>query len=111
MAALFSCYYVFSLVYQEEASSTLEFIQRCFIGINPTSGTKMTKWISPRSGKVHKKRNNSISKFRDTHKKLEEEKDKREKERLEFERERREREKERERERERERRDREREKE
>uniref|UniRef100_A0A3Q3WQY2 PWI domain-containing protein n=1 Tax=Mola mola TaxID=94237 RepID=A0A3Q3WQY2_MOLML len=43
-----------------------------------------------------------ISKFRDTHKKLEEEKDKREKERLEFERERREREKERERERERE---------
>uniref|UniRef100_A0AAQ5XTA1 PWI domain-containing protein n=1 Tax=Amphiprion ocellaris TaxID=80972 RepID=A0AAQ5XTA1_AMPOC len=50
-----------------------------------------------------------ISKFRDTHKKLEEEKDKREKERLEFERERREREKERERERER--RDREREKE
>ncbi|KAK5852787.1 hypothetical protein PBY51_006628 [Eleginops maclovinus] len=50
-----------------------------------------------------------ISKFRDTHKKLEEEKDKREKERLEFERERRDREKERERERER--RDREREKE
>ncbi|TWW68785.1 RNA-binding protein 25b [Takifugu flavidus] len=50
-----------------------------------------------------------ISKFRDTHKKLEEEKDKREKERLEFERERKEREKERERERER--RDREREKE
>ncbi|TKS67894.1 hypothetical protein D9C73_000782 [Collichthys lucidus] len=28
MAALFSCYYVFNLVYQEEASSTLEFIQR-----------------------------------------------------------------------------------
>lgn len=50
-----------------------------------------------------------ISKFRDTHKKLEEEKDKKEKERAEFERERREREKERERERER--RDREREKE
>nr|XP_019953118.1 PREDICTED: RNA-binding protein 25-like [Paralichthys olivaceus] len=50
-----------------------------------------------------------ISKFRDTHKKLEEEKDKREKERLEFERDRKEREKERERERER--RDREREKE
>uniref|UniRef100_A0A3Q3F2N9 RNA-binding protein 25 n=1 Tax=Labrus bergylta TaxID=56723 RepID=A0A3Q3F2N9_9LABR len=50
-----------------------------------------------------------ISKFRDTHKKLEEEKDKREKERLEFEKDRRDREKERERERER--RDREREKE
>ncbi|CAB1343124.1 unnamed protein product [Coregonus sp. 'balchen'] len=50
-----------------------------------------------------------ISKFRDTHKKLEEEKDKKEKERAEFERERRERDKERERERER--RDREREKE
>ncbi|KAM6954574.1 RNA-binding protein 25b [Aplochiton taeniatus] len=50
-----------------------------------------------------------ISKFRDTHKKLEEEKDKKEKERQDFERERKEREKERERERER--RDREREKE
>uniref|UniRef100_A0A4W5MPM9 RNA binding motif protein 25b n=1 Tax=Hucho hucho TaxID=62062 RepID=A0A4W5MPM9_9TELE len=50
-----------------------------------------------------------ISKFRDTHKKLEEEKDKKEKERAEFDRERRERDKERERERER--RDREREKE
>uniref|UniRef100_A0A0F8AHU0 Uncharacterized protein n=1 Tax=Larimichthys crocea TaxID=215358 RepID=A0A0F8AHU0_LARCR len=61
MATLFSCYYVFNLVYQEEASSTLEFIQRCFIGISPTSGTKMTKWISPRSGKVHEKRNNSVS--------------------------------------------------
>ncbi|KAM8831924.1 RNA-binding protein 25b [Spinachia spinachia] len=52
-----------------------------------------------------------ISKFRDTHKKLEEEKDKREKERLEFERERRDREKERERERERRDRDREKERE
>ncbi|KAE8291060.1 hypothetical protein D5F01_LYC10655 [Larimichthys crocea] len=49
------------LIVLEEASSTLEFIQRCFIGINPTSGTKMTKWISPRSGKVHEKRNNSVS--------------------------------------------------
>ena len=27
MAAFFSCYYIFSLVYQEEAASTLEFIQ------------------------------------------------------------------------------------
>ncbi|TKS65530.1 hypothetical protein D9C73_028010 [Collichthys lucidus] len=35
MAALFSCYYVFNLVYQEEASSTLEFIQRNMISSSP----------------------------------------------------------------------------
>lgn len=28
LAAFFSCYYIFNLVYQEEASNTLEFIQR-----------------------------------------------------------------------------------
>jgi len=28
MAAFFSCYYVFNLVYQEEVSSTLKFIHR-----------------------------------------------------------------------------------
>ncbi|KAG7518925.1 hypothetical protein JOB18_047381, partial [Solea senegalensis] len=27
MAAFFACYYVFNLVYQEEASNTLKFIQ------------------------------------------------------------------------------------
>ncbi|XP_048119596.1 uncharacterized protein LOC125307588 [Alosa alosa] len=61
LAALFACYYAFNLVYQEEASNTLEFIQRCFLGINPTSGTKATKWISPRSGKVQEKRNSNVS--------------------------------------------------
>ncbi|KAF1394353.1 hypothetical protein PFLUV_G00025670 [Perca fluviatilis] len=31
VAALFSSYYNFNLVYQEQASCTLEFIQRCFL--------------------------------------------------------------------------------
>ncbi|KAI3352086.1 hypothetical protein L3Q82_020912 [Scortum barcoo] len=35
MAVFFSCYYVFNLVYQEEAACTLEFIQRCFIRDQP----------------------------------------------------------------------------
>ncbi|KAL1247783.1 hypothetical protein QQF64_023159 [Cirrhinus molitorella] len=38
--ALFASYYNFNLVYQEEASSTLEFVQRCVVGINPPTGTK-----------------------------------------------------------------------
>ncbi|KAL2082774.1 hypothetical protein ACEWY4_022592 [Coilia grayii] len=61
LAVFFSCYYIFNLVYQEEAVNTLEFIQRCFIGINPTSGTKATKWISPKSGKVQEKSNSNVS--------------------------------------------------
>ncbi|XP_053191212.1 uncharacterized protein LOC128375020 [Scomber japonicus] len=43
LAALFSSYYSFNLVYQEQAACTLEFIQRCFVGINPSSGTKTAK--------------------------------------------------------------------
>ncbi|KAI7805649.1 hypothetical protein IRJ41_013298 [Triplophysa rosa] len=39
-AALFSSYYSFNLVYEEAASCTLEFIQRCFVLINPSTGTK-----------------------------------------------------------------------
>ncbi|XP_076588085.1 uncharacterized protein LOC143321284 isoform X1 [Chaetodon auriga] len=52
LAALFSSYYNFNLVYQEQSACTLEFIQRCFVGINPTSGTKTAKLVSERSGKV-----------------------------------------------------------
>ncbi|KAK7123040.1 hypothetical protein R3I94_019979 [Phoxinus phoxinus] len=36
--------YNFNLVYQHEASCTLEFVQRCFVGINPSTGTKTVKW-------------------------------------------------------------------
>ncbi|XP_077363896.1 uncharacterized protein LOC144007849 isoform X1 [Festucalex cinctus] len=42
-AALFSSYYVFNLEYPAPASSTLEFIQRCFLGINPERGSKSQK--------------------------------------------------------------------
>nr|XP_055063835.1 uncharacterized protein LOC129446653 [Misgurnus anguillicaudatus] len=61
MAALFSSYYNFNLVYQEQASCTLEFIQRCFIGLNPSSGTKTTKVLSQKSGKVQEKKNNCVN--------------------------------------------------
>ncbi|XP_040888967.1 uncharacterized protein LOC121178736 isoform X2 [Toxotes jaculatrix] len=40
LAALFSSFYNFNLQYPEESSCTLEFIQRCFLGINPESGSK-----------------------------------------------------------------------
>ncbi|CAL8249771.1 unnamed protein product [Boreogadus saida] len=36
VAALLSAYYALNLVFQEGASCTLEFIQRCFLGLNPT---------------------------------------------------------------------------
>ncbi|KAM9493880.1 uncharacterized protein Hap1MRO34_003928 isoform 1-T4 [Clarias gariepinus] len=58
LAAVFSTYYVFNLQYQEEASRTLEFVQRHFIGLNPERGTKASqvKVISKKTGKlVHKK--------------------------------------------------------
>ncbi|KAK7159919.1 hypothetical protein R3I94_006067 [Phoxinus phoxinus] len=56
-AALLASYYNFNLVYQHEASCTLEFVQRCFVGINPSTGTKTVKT----SGKTSEKRNNSQS--------------------------------------------------
>lgn len=43
IAALFVSYYNFNLQYPEEASCTLEFIQRCFVGINPEKGSKAKK--------------------------------------------------------------------
>ncbi|XP_059354194.1 uncharacterized protein LOC132157507 [Carassius carassius] len=58
LAAVFSTYYIFNLQYQEEASRTLEFVQRRFIGLNPERGTKASqvKVISKKTGKlVHKK--------------------------------------------------------
>lgn len=38
VASFFSSYYVFNLEYPAAGSSTLEFIQRCFLGINPERG-------------------------------------------------------------------------
>ncbi|XP_041952201.1 uncharacterized protein LOC121712172 isoform X3 [Alosa sapidissima] len=40
LATLFATLYTFNLEYQEEASCVLEFIQRCFVGINPDTGSK-----------------------------------------------------------------------
>ncbi|KAL1275955.1 hypothetical protein QQF64_035578 [Cirrhinus molitorella] len=61
--ALFASYYNFNLVYQEEASSTLEFVQRCVVGINPPTGTKTatTKVGGKKSGKASEKRNNTVN--------------------------------------------------
>ncbi|KAK5909418.1 hypothetical protein CesoFtcFv8_003350 [Champsocephalus esox] len=42
VAALFSSYYVFNFKYPV-GSCTLEFIQRCFLGINPEKGSKAKK--------------------------------------------------------------------
>ncbi|RXN14480.1 hypothetical protein ROHU_009102 [Labeo rohita] len=43
VAATFSAYYVFNLQYPKEASSTLEFVQRAFCGINSQTGSKAEK--------------------------------------------------------------------
>ncbi|KAK9978878.1 hypothetical protein ABG768_020616 [Culter alburnus] len=43
IAAFFSSYYVCNLEYPAAGSSTLEFIQRCFLGINPERGSKTKK--------------------------------------------------------------------
>ncbi|XP_035507917.1 uncharacterized protein LOC118320902 [Morone saxatilis] len=64
MAVFFSCYYVFNLVYQEEASSTLEFIQ-CLKGLanaslGSTNSAQRSQSGQSRSGNVHEKRNNSV---------------------------------------------------
>ncbi|KAJ8014573.1 hypothetical protein DPEC_G00041650 [Dallia pectoralis] len=54
LATVFAMYYIFNLQYQDEASCTLEFIQRRFIGINPERGSKATrgKVVSRKSGRV-----------------------------------------------------------
>ncbi|KAM8762282.1 uncharacterized protein AB9X84_007107 isoform 2-T2 [Acanthopagrus schlegelii] len=58
LAALFACYYVFNLEYQVEANTTLEFVQRFLVRINPDS-TKCTakEQISRRTGRVVKRKN------------------------------------------------------
>ncbi|RXN35929.1 hypothetical protein ROHU_003392 [Labeo rohita] len=43
VAAFFNSDYVFNLEYPAAGSSTLEFIQRCFLGINPERGSKTKK--------------------------------------------------------------------
>ncbi|CAM1312336.1 Uncharacterised protein g5950 [Pycnogonum litorale] len=43
LAMLFAAFYVFNIMYPEEAGTALEFIQRCFVCINPETGTKVSK--------------------------------------------------------------------
>ncbi|XP_046583952.1 uncharacterized protein LOC124291097 [Haliotis rubra] len=40
LSALFALFYILNIQYQHGASATLEFIQRCFVGINPNRGSK-----------------------------------------------------------------------
>ncbi|KAL6464370.1 hypothetical protein MHYP_G00266870 [Metynnis hypsauchen] len=63
LATLFASFYNFNLEYQEEASCTLEFIQRCLVGINPTTGSKnsTTKVVSKTTGKVVEKKKHSMN--------------------------------------------------
>nr|XP_015921376.1 uncharacterized protein LOC107450152 [Parasteatoda tepidariorum] len=43
VAAWFASFYVFNYLYPLEYSCTLEFFQRCFVGINPISGSKVER--------------------------------------------------------------------
>ncbi|XP_074539428.1 uncharacterized protein LOC141800652 isoform X3 [Halichoeres trimaculatus] len=63
LAALFATYYVFNLQYQEEASKTLEFVQRRFVGINPEKGSKANhqRVLSKRTGKLVQKKAEIVS--------------------------------------------------
>ncbi|XP_066515946.1 uncharacterized protein [Hoplias malabaricus] len=63
LATMFAIYYVFNLQYQEEASCTLEFIQRRFIGINPERGTKTSrgKVVSKKTGRIVNKKSFTVN--------------------------------------------------
>ncbi|GAA6086972.1 uncharacterized protein LOC109088557 [Tachysurus ichikawai] len=54
---------VFSLQYQDEAACTLEFIQRCFIGINRERGTKAKrgKVVSKKKGVIVPKLSSAVN--------------------------------------------------
>ncbi|XP_050691611.1 uncharacterized protein LOC126983162 [Eriocheir sinensis] len=41
LAMLLASYYNFNIMYPVDSASTLEFIQRCFVGINPERGSKI----------------------------------------------------------------------
>ncbi|CAL8263268.1 unnamed protein product [Merluccius merluccius] len=57
LAALFACFYVFNLEYQVEASTTLEFVQRFLVRINPDSTKCSAKeQMSQKTGRVVKRK-------------------------------------------------------
>ncbi|XP_026053218.1 uncharacterized protein LOC113039532 [Carassius auratus] len=61
-AALFACYYVFNLEYQVEASTTLEFVQRFLVRINPDSNKCTAKeQMSKTTGRVVKRKSSYMN--------------------------------------------------
>ncbi|XP_038850260.1 protein rapunzel-like isoform X1 [Salvelinus namaycush] len=69
LSVLFGCFYVFNTEYQETASATLEFIQRCLVGINPNEGTKCSSYldseagVSRRTGRVVQRKTDAVAAF------------------------------------------------
>uniref|UniRef100_A0A9J8DLI9 Uncharacterized protein n=1 Tax=Cyprinus carpio carpio TaxID=630221 RepID=A0A9J8DLI9_CYPCA len=62
LAVLFASYYVFNMEYPAEAATTLEFIQRFFIRINPEHSKCNSKvQVSRRTGKVVQRKNESLN--------------------------------------------------
>ncbi|KAK3893027.1 hypothetical protein Pcinc_003206 [Petrolisthes cinctipes] len=68
LGMLFCAYYVFNIQYPTEADATLDFIQRCLVGINPDRGTKAEKKKNrTQHSSVHPKVLTLINKFADLH--------------------------------------------
>uniref|UniRef100_A0A672J7H0 Uncharacterized protein n=1 Tax=Salarias fasciatus TaxID=181472 RepID=A0A672J7H0_SALFA len=62
LSVLFGSYYVFNIEYPEEAATSLEFIQRFFVRINPEQskcGSKVQ--VSRKTGKMVQRRNESLN--------------------------------------------------
>uniref|UniRef100_A0A672HBJ7 Sterile alpha motif domain containing 3 n=1 Tax=Salarias fasciatus TaxID=181472 RepID=A0A672HBJ7_SALFA len=62
LSVLFGSYYVFNIEYPEEAATSLEFIQRFFVRINPEQskcGSKVQ--VSRKTGKMVRRRNESLN--------------------------------------------------
>ncbi|KAK4314052.1 hypothetical protein Pmani_010658 [Petrolisthes manimaculis] len=49
LGMLFAAYYNFNIRYPLEVAGLLEFIQRCFVGINPDRGSKIRWWCTSKS--------------------------------------------------------------
>ncbi|KAI4899943.1 hypothetical protein NFI96_032087 [Prochilodus magdalenae] len=62
LAVFFGSYYVFSIEYPEEAATSLEFIQRFFVRINPEQSKCAAKvQVSRRTGKMVQRKNESLN--------------------------------------------------
>ncbi|XP_067283842.1 uncharacterized protein [Pseudorasbora parva] len=62
LAVLFGSFYVFNIEYQEEAASTLEFIQRFLVRINPENSKCTSQFqVSRKSGKVVRRKTMALN--------------------------------------------------